>query len=60
MMTFQDAGLHKLMSLLVTKSEAGAPYGRIYTDSLVHALAIRLGPVNTIRATATVVNFHGV
>lgn len=38
-LNFQDAGLRMLMSLLVTESEAGGPFGRLYADSLVHALA---------------------
>lgn len=45
-LNFQDAGLRMLMSLLITESEAGGPFGQLYADSLVHALAskfVRLG-----------------
>jgi AraC family transcriptional regulator len=38
-LNFQDAGLRMLMSLLTTESEAGGPFGRLYADSLIHALA---------------------
>jgi AraC family transcriptional regulator len=41
-LNFQDNGLRLLMSLLITESEAGGPFGRLYGDSLVHALATRL------------------
>jgi AraC family transcriptional regulator len=41
-LNFKDAGLRMLMSLLITESEAGGPCGRLYADSLVNALAIRL------------------
>jgi AraC family transcriptional regulator len=40
-LNFQDAGLRMLMSLLITESEAGGPFGRLYADSLAHALANR-------------------
>jgi AraC family transcriptional regulator len=40
-LNFQDAGLRMLLSLLITESEAGGPFGRLYADSLVHALATR-------------------
>lgn len=38
-LNFQDAGLRMLMFLLTTESEAGGPFGRLYADSLIHALA---------------------
>jgi AraC family transcriptional regulator len=38
---FQDSGLRMLMSLLITESEAGGPCGRLYSDSLINALATR-------------------
>jgi AraC family transcriptional regulator len=41
-LNFRDVGLRMLMSLLITESEAGGPYGRLYADSLVNALATRL------------------
>jgi AraC family transcriptional regulator len=41
-LNFKDAGLRMLMSLLITESEAGGPFGRLYADSLVNALATRL------------------
>jgi AraC family transcriptional regulator len=40
-LNFRDAGLRTLMSLLITESEAGGPFGRLYADSLAHALATR-------------------
>jgi AraC family transcriptional regulator len=40
-LNFKDAGLRMLMSLLITESEAGGPCGRLYSDSLVNALATR-------------------
>jgi AraC family transcriptional regulator len=40
-LNFQDAGLRMLLSLLITESEAGGPFGRLYADSLIHALAIK-------------------
>ena len=45
-LNFQDASLRMLMSVLITESEAGGPFGQLYADSLVHALAskfIQLG-----------------
>jgi hypothetical protein len=45
-LNFQDAGLRMLLSLLNTESEVGGPFGRLYADSLIHALGtrfIRLG-----------------
>jgi AraC family transcriptional regulator len=44
---FQDSGLRMLMSLLVAESEAGGPCGRIYSESLYHALASRFVQVGT-------------
>lgn|SRR5215469_2087078 len=38
---FQDNGLRMLMSLLLAESEAGGPCGRLYGESLYHALASR-------------------
>jgi AraC family transcriptional regulator len=40
-LNFQDAGLRMLLSLLITESEAGGPFGRLYADSLIHAFAAR-------------------
>lgn len=40
-LNFQDANFRMLMSLLITESEAGGPFGRLYADSLIHALATR-------------------
>ena len=40
-LNFQDAGLRMLMSRLTTESEAGGPFGQLYADSLIHALAGR-------------------
>jgi AraC family transcriptional regulator len=48
-LNFQDAGLHMLVSLLITESEAGGPHGRLYADSLIHALATKF--VHLGRAT---------
>jgi AraC family transcriptional regulator len=36
-----DAGLRQLTSLLEAEAKAGGPYGRLYADSLAHALATR-------------------
>jgi AraC family transcriptional regulator len=38
---FRDDGLRSLMSLLLTESEAGGSYGRLYADSLTQALTTR-------------------
>jgi AraC family transcriptional regulator len=38
---FRDDGLRSLVSLLLTESEARGPCGRLYADSLTHALAAR-------------------
>jgi AraC family transcriptional regulator len=46
-LNFQDDSLRKLMSLLITESEAGGPTGRLYSDSLSHALATRYFRVGT-------------
>jgi AraC family transcriptional regulator len=40
-LNFQDDGLRMLVSLLIAESEAGGPYGRLYADSLIHALATK-------------------
>ena len=40
-LNFQDGSFRMLMSLLITESEAGGPFGRLYADSLIHALASR-------------------
>jgi AraC family transcriptional regulator len=37
----EDAGLRMLMSLLGTELDAGGPHGRLYADSLAHAIATR-------------------
>ena len=44
---FQDNGLRMLMSLLVAESEAGGPCGRLYAESLYHALASRFVQLGT-------------
>jgi AraC family transcriptional regulator len=36
-----DQGSLNLMSLLITEAEAAAPYGKLYSESLGHALATR-------------------
>jgi len=46
-LNFQDNGLRTLMSLLATESEAGGPYGRLYGESLYHALASRFVQLGT-------------
>ena len=38
-LNFRDASRRMLMSLLITESEASGASGRLYADSLVHALA---------------------
>lgn len=38
---FQDLAIRRLMTLLLEELEAGAPSGKLYGDSLAHALAIR-------------------
>lgn len=38
---FQDLAIRRLMTLLLEELEAGAPSGKLYSDSLAHALAIR-------------------
>ena len=43
----QDHGLRMLMSLLVAESEAGGPCGRLYGESLYHALASRFVQLGT-------------
>lgn len=40
-LNFQDNGLRMLMSLLAAESEAGGPCGRLYGESLYHALTAR-------------------
>ncbi len=40
-LNFRDASRRMLMSLLITESEASGPSGRLYADSLVHALATK-------------------
>jgi AraC family transcriptional regulator len=37
----EDAGLRMLMSLLATELDGGGPHGRLYADSLAHAIATR-------------------
>ena len=44
---FQEDGLRTLMSLLVAESEAGGPCGRLYGESLYHALASRFVQLGT-------------
>ena len=44
---FQDDSLRMLMSLLITESEAGGPAGRLYGDSLAHALATKFLQLGT-------------
>src|SRR5262245_60328576 len=39
---FQDAGLRALTLLLMAELDAGGPCGRLYADSLAHALATRI------------------
>jgi AraC family transcriptional regulator len=48
-LNFEDAGLRSLLSLLITESEAGGPFGRVYADSLVHALATRFVHLGSAR-----------
>ena len=38
---FQDSAIRRLMTLLLEELEAGSPSGKLYGDSLAHALAIR-------------------
>jgi len=38
---FQDSAIRRLMTLLSEEVRAGAPSGKLYSDSLAHALAIR-------------------
>jgi AraC family transcriptional regulator len=38
---FQDSAIRRLMTLLLEERRAGAPSGKLYADSLAHALAIR-------------------
>ena len=38
---FQDSAIRRLMTLLLEEVRAGAPSGKLYADSLAHALAIR-------------------
>ncbi len=38
---FQDSAIRRLMALLMEEVRAGAPSGKLYADSLAHALAIR-------------------
>jgi AraC family transcriptional regulator len=38
---FQDSAIRRLMTLLLEELHAGAPSGKLYGDSLAHALAIR-------------------
>jgi AraC family transcriptional regulator len=40
-LAFHDAGLRQLISLLEAEAKAGGPCGKLYADSLVHALATR-------------------
>lgn len=44
---FQDNGLRMLISLLLAESEAGGPSGRLYGESLYHALASRFVQLGT-------------
>jgi AraC family transcriptional regulator len=37
----QDSAIPRLIKLLLEEARAGAPSGKVYTDSLTHALAIR-------------------
>ena len=37
----QDTAIRRLMTLLLEEAQAGAPSGKLYADSLAHALAIR-------------------
>ena len=46
-LNFHDHGLRMLMSLLVAESEAGGPCGRLYSESLYHALASRFVQLGT-------------
>ena len=46
-LNFQDNGLRMLMSLLIAESEAGGPCGRLYGESLYHALASRFVHLGT-------------
>ena len=38
---FQDSAIRRLMTLLLEEVRAGGPSGKLYCDSLAHALAIR-------------------
>ena len=38
---FQDTAIRRLMTLLSEEVQAGGPSGKLYSDSLAHALAIR-------------------
>ncbi len=38
---FQDSAIRRLMTLLLEEVQAGGPSGKLYSDSLAHALAIR-------------------
>jgi len=38
---FQDSAIRRLMTLLLEEVQTGGPSGKLYSDSLAHALAIR-------------------
>src|SRR5260370_28123175 len=38
---FQDSAIRRLMTLLSEEVRAGGPSGKLYSESLAHALAIR-------------------
>jgi AraC family transcriptional regulator len=46
-LNFRDNRLRTLLSLLITESEAGGPSGRLYGDSLAHALAVKFVQLGT-------------
>ena len=54
-----DAGLGQLISLLEAEARAEAPHGRLYADSLAHAIASRLLYSGTARRQPPVPVYRG-